>query len=1215
MLVRALPVHRKPGGIDVSWDEILKGGSGSDTINGGSGDDYLQGKAGGDILNGDDGNDQIHGDSGDDHLRGGRGNDYIHGGIGTDTAYYSGSVFEYSYSTDGTTWYINHTGGSQIDGNDRVTHVERLVFADATIDLTQNNAPIAFADTASTDEDVGTYSSGSARVTDNDFDWEGSNLSVTPGTFTGAYGTLVLNANGSYTYTPHASAQALAAGQNVQDVFTYTVSDGSLSSTGTLTINLAGRNDAPVANSDTASGHENQVLAVNVLANDSDVDNGAVLTVVSASTPSGKGTASVVGNQVQFNPGTDFDHLAAGASEIVVVGYTIQDEHGATSNSTISITVTGTNDGPVANPDVAAGHENQVLTIDALANDTDVDDGAVKSLVSVSGPAGKGSAAIVSNQIVFDPGSDFDHLAQGASETVVLSYTMQDEHGATSSSTVTVTVTGTNDAPIANTDNAATGENSAVTVNVLANDTDADDGASLTVTAASAPAGHGSASVVANQIVFDPGSDFDYLAAGESASVAVSYTITDEHGATSSSTVNVTVNGANDAPTIDSGGTTASGAVTELPNEDPGENSVVHQADGVIAFDDLDLSDTHSASASAQGAGYLGTFTLDPVNQGGDSVAWHFDVSDADLDGLDDGEVVTQTYTITIDDGNGGTATQNVTITLTGASDAAGPPWYIDNSAVGSNNSGSQSNPFTSIAAFNAAQGTANGPAPGDTVYLLAGTGTYAEADGINLLDGQILIGVPAGALRPTIAPTAGDGVNIGSGNSISGIDLSSGSGDGIADSGGNVASLTLSDVNITTTSGTGVEIDDGGSGISITDVTIASGSGYAIYGVGIAGFSLSDSTVGSGAGSSGSISLSELTGTASFLGNALTGGGGHNLGIVTSAGSLNVTIGDSASNQATVGGAGGDGVHVETVGTASLTLVVDGVDFTGAGDDLLNVVVGGSSSQDITVTDSNFNNGDPGSLSGGLLLEGGGAGSNITVDYRIEDSVFTGATNSAIAAAYTPEAGMIRGSINGNTIGVDDGVATDAGSAFGYGIYVSVEKVGGAGAPVHTVTIEDNSVQDIGFGAGIVLRSSGGGSGNAATLEGNVLNNSVDELGDFALAGLYAAVGGSALSGDYSQLGLKLNGNTIDASDGDYALSAVYLEQTSSDAHFYFPGYSGSPDGEAYGGTASTDLAAFFLTQGNVLVDAPFGAFGLGVDAMMVQGATGDSFTYPDWP
>ena len=70
----------------------------------------------------------------------------------------------------------------------------------------------------------------------------------------------------------------------------------------------------------------------------------------------------------------------------------------------MTVTITGTNDGPVAVADVAAGNENQTLTIDVLANDTDVDDGHA-SADSGSCPGGKGSVNVVGNQLVFDPGT------------------------------------------------------------------------------------------------------------------------------------------------------------------------------------------------------------------------------------------------------------------------------------------------------------------------------------------------------------------------------------------------------------------------------------------------------------------------------------------------------------------------------------------------------------------------------------------------------------------------------------------------------------------------------------------------------------------------------------------------------------------------------------------------------------------------------------------
>jgi VCBS repeat-containing protein len=637
------------------WDDIIKGTDGSDIIDGGSGDDFIQGRGGGDFLDGGSGDDQIQGNDGDDYIRGGAGCDYLHGGAGTDTAVYSGSVKDYSYSRNGEEFFISQIAGSMIDGNDRLISVERLVFADAVIDLTQNNAPIAFDDAASTNEDVGTYSGSSVLA--NDFDWEHQSLTATAGSFNGVYGTLTLNANGTYSYTPYASTQSLALGQNVTDTFTYTVSDGTLTDTGTLTITIAGRNDAPVANPDTASAGENQTISVNVLANDTDVDNGAVLTVTAASAPAGKGSASVVGNQVQFNPGTSFDHLAQGATEQVVLSYTISDEYGATSSSTVTVTVTGTNDGPVAHADTGAGTENQTITIDALANDTDVDDGAVKTLTAVSAPAGKGSAAIVGNQVQFNPGTAFDHLAQGATETVVLNYTMKDEFGATSSSTITLTITGTNDAPVANPDVASTGENSPVTVNVLANDTDVDDGAVKTVTAASAPAGKGTASVVGNQVQFNPGTAFDHLAQGATEQVVVSYTISDEHGATSSSTVTITVTGTNDGPVAVAD--TAAGTENQVLTIDALAN-------------DTDVDDGAVKSLVSVSA---------PAGKGSASIVGNqvqFNPGTA-FDHLAQGatEVVVLSYTM--QDEHGATSSSTISVTVTGTND--GPVANADTAA------------------------------------------------------------------------------------------------------------------------------------------------------------------------------------------------------------------------------------------------------------------------------------------------------------------------------------------------------------------------------------------------------------------------------------------------------------------------------------------------------------------------------------------------------
>jgi VCBS repeat-containing protein len=561
-----------------SGDDNLSGGNGKDTIYGGDGNDTISGGNGVDNLFGEGGNDTLTGDNGDDNMTGGAGDDLLDGKLGFDVAYYSGNIGEYSFFAAAGYLHILHLGGLGADGHDRLIGVERLVFADRVINIgSGNNVPVAGDDHVSINEDTGTYSSGTASVKDNDYDFDGDAMTVTAGTFVGTYGTLTLNADGTYSYTLNASAQALAQGQNVTDSFNYTLTDNDGSDTGALVFHIAGVNDAPVAVADTNSADpvsESGVnpgntpfpgdasAAGNVLANDTDVDNGDTKTVSAVNGSAlnvGAPVAGTYGSVTIASDGSytyalnnsdpDTNALAQGASANDVFSYTVRDANGATSTTTLTITVTGTNDAPVASSETGSTSENAALLVNVLANDTDVDNGAVLTVTSASAPAGHGTASVVSNQVQFNPGTAFDHLAVGESETVVVGYTVADEHGATSASTITITVTGTNDAPVANPDTRTTNENSAVTVDVLANDTDADHEALLTVTSASVPAGQGSVTIVENQVQFDPGADFDYLATGETATVVINYSIEDEYGASSSSTATITVQGRDEGAT------------------------------------------------------------------------------------------------------------------------------------------------------------------------------------------------------------------------------------------------------------------------------------------------------------------------------------------------------------------------------------------------------------------------------------------------------------------------------------------------------------------------------------------------------------------------------------------------------------------------------------------------------------------------------------------
>jgi len=125
----------------------------------------------------------------------------------------------------------------------------------------------------------------------------------------------------------------------------------------------------------------------------------------------------------------------------------------------------------------------------------------------------------------------------------------------------------------------------------------------------------------------------------------------------------------NNSPVITSGA--QSGSATEIADLASGENATLHTAAGAVSFTDADTLDTHTAVFAPQGAGYLGTFSLDAVNQNLHSLGWNFSVEDSALDSMRADQILIQKYDVTVNDGHGGTAVQTVTVTLSGTNDAA----------------------------------------------------------------------------------------------------------------------------------------------------------------------------------------------------------------------------------------------------------------------------------------------------------------------------------------------------------------------------------------------------------------------------------------------------------------------------------------------------------------------------------------------------------------
>ncbi|MDP2445436.1 MAG: tandem-95 repeat protein, partial [Pseudomonas sp.] len=180
-------------------------------------------------------------------------------------------------------------------------------------------------------------------------------------------------------------------------------------------------------------------------------------------------------------------------------------------------------------------NEDQALTITPatlLGNDSDPDGNAL-SILSVQG-ATHGTVALVGGNVVFTPDANYNGSA-------TFTYTVSDGLGGLATATVTIGIKAVNDAPVAVADSAITNEDTSVTINVLANDTDVD-GDILTVTGATAS--NGTVVVNANNTLnFTPASNF-------SGTALIQYSISDGKGGTASAQVTVTVTPQADAPLI-----------------------------------------------------------------------------------------------------------------------------------------------------------------------------------------------------------------------------------------------------------------------------------------------------------------------------------------------------------------------------------------------------------------------------------------------------------------------------------------------------------------------------------------------------------------------------------------------------------------------------------------------------------------------------------------
>lgn len=632
---------------------------------------------------------------------------------------------------DGT---LSYTPRIEFSGTDTITYTisdGRGGTSTATVDIIVtpvNDAPVpvgSLPSQSNVDAAQGIFVGTSQGFSDPDNGFGELTYSAT-----GLPPGLSIDANsGAITGTIDNSASQGGSGGVYNIVVTATDPDG-LSATQNFAWMIT--NPPPQANNDGGSTNEDTPATINVLANDRDPDGDAPLTVISASAPNGTVVINADGT-LTYTPNANFNGND-------VITYTISDGEGGTDSAVYNMTVVAVNDGPEA--------------VGSLPPQTNVDaDGGVSVATAsgfrdIDGPTTSYSAAGLPPGLSINSGTGeitgtIDNSASqgGTNGVYTVTITATDFQGTPATQTFAWTVT--NPGPVAANDTASTDEDTAVTVNVLTNDSDPD-GDDLRVTAASAVNG----TVIVNPdgtITYTPNAEFN-------GTDTITYTISDGEGGTSTATVDITVAAVNDAPT-------PVGSLPPQTNVDADTGISIATAGGFTDSDNATLNYTVSGlpaglsidansgeitgtidrSASQGGSNGVYTVTVTATDAGGLSTTQNFswtvtnpapvavddavttnedtpvliDVlpNDSDPDGdpitliaaaasVGQATVVgnqvnyvppanfngTATITYTISDGEGGTATATITVTVTPENDApvgtALPPQDTEDGAV-----------------------------------------------------------------------------------------------------------------------------------------------------------------------------------------------------------------------------------------------------------------------------------------------------------------------------------------------------------------------------------------------------------------------------------------------------------------------------------------------------------------------------------------------------
>ncbi len=429
---------------------------------------------------------------------------------------------------DGTYTY---TPNANFNGTDVFTYEICDVDGDcdpATVTITitaVDDQPVANDDTNTTLED--TPVSGATAGNDTPSGDGGNVWSLVGPNGGAANGTVTMNPDGTYTYTPNANF-------NGTDVFTYEICDvDGDCDPATVTITITAVDDQPVANDDTNTTLEDTPVSGATAGNDTPSgDGGNVWSLVGPNGGAANGT-------VTMNPDGTYTYTPnANFNGTDVFTYEICDVDGDCDPATVTITITAVDDQPVANDDTNTTLEDTPVSGATAGNDTPSGDGGnVWSLVGPNGGAANGTVTMnPDGTYTYTPNANFNG-------TDVFTYEICDVDGDCDPATVTITITAVDDQPVANDDTNTTLEDTPVSGATAGNDTPSGDGGNVwSLVGPNGGAANGT-------VTMNPDGTYTYTPnANFNGTDVFTYEICDVDGDCDPATVTITITAVDDQP-------------------------------------------------------------------------------------------------------------------------------------------------------------------------------------------------------------------------------------------------------------------------------------------------------------------------------------------------------------------------------------------------------------------------------------------------------------------------------------------------------------------------------------------------------------------------------------------------------------------------------------------------------------------------------------------